>query len=180
MVTHSPRILYSCLMGSRLYGTSTPASDRDTLVVYDHLPNRKPYSPRHTVRGTDDVTEMSLSTFILYASRGSHQTLEAMFAPDECVDVDLIRDLRKNYYVDTGVTVRLYRRTIKAFILAEGPRRTRVEKSHRAALRMCYHLEELLAYGRFNPKLTGSQRASMLLPDEEIVELVKDFLYVSE
>lgn len=104
---------------------------------------------------------MSLSTFMLYAAQGSHQTLEAMFAPDEAVLVDTIRDFRYGYRCDTATTVNLYRRTIRNFLhgspKGRKPPPERELKSQRAAMRMAFHLDEIIETGRFNPRLNPTQ-----------------------
>lgn len=137
-------LLYRTIAGSRLYGTHREDSDFDYIEVYSSMRTR----PRQTISGEDDTTRMSLSTFVMMASSGRHQVLEAMFAPQ--AEVDLFYDMRKSFYPDTAQTVNLYRRTIEAF----GNRNSRKrEKSIKTALRMSYNLEELLERGRFDPVL---------------------------
>lgn len=153
-------LLYKCLLGSRLYGTQHSHSDYDYMEVYDSVPSGRPYSPRHRVSGEVDRTIMSLSTFMVYADRGSHQTLEAMFAPDDAVLLDTIRELRYSYRCNTATTVNLYQRTIKNFLYRGGGRKpypSRELKSQRAAMRMAFHLDEITETGRFNPRLNPTQ-----------------------
>lgn len=139
-------LLYTTITGSRLYQTHKNGSDYDYIEVYSE--NIK---TNHKVTDKTDVTKISLSNFMLLAHEGSHQMLEAMFAPK--TEVDLFYDMRSRYYAHTANTVNRYRRTILKF----GDHKARKkEKAMRTALRMTYNLEELLETGRFNPVVDKS------------------------
>lgn len=145
-------ILYRAIVGSRLYGTNRPDSDYDWLEVHSSMRSR----PRQVIQGNDDTIKVTLSTFILMASEGRHQMLEAMFAPK--TDTDMFYDMRRNFYPNTAKTVNLYRRTIYKF--GDHKMRKR-DKAMQTALRMTYNLEEFLEKGRFDPVL-DTEIASVL------------------
>lgn len=107
--------------------------------------------PRHKVTDETDTIKVSLSEFMRLAHEGSHQYLEAMFAPK--TEIDLFYDMRLRYYAHTANTVNRYRQTINKF---GDHKARRKEKAMRTALRMTYSLEELLETGRFNPVVDKS------------------------
>ena len=137
-------LLYRTIAGSRLYGTNRPDSDYDWIEVYSSMRSK----PRQAIKGDDDTIKVSLSTFMRLAHEGSHQYLEAMFAPQ--AEVDMFYDMRQRYYVHTANAVNRYRRTIYKF----GDHKARFrEKAIRTAYRMTYDLEDMLLTGRFNPRV---------------------------
>lgn len=133
--------------------------------------------PRQVIAGEDDTIKVTLSTFMMLASEGRHQYLEAMFAPR--TDVDMFYDMRSNFYPDTAMTVNLYRRTINKF----GDHKARKKvKAMTTALRMTYNLEELIQKGKFNPKLDGGTIAVLnSLTWDEAFKATQDRMdYLSE
>lgn len=83
-------LLYRTIVGSRLYGTNRPESDYDWMEVYSSMSGR----PTHTVTDKLDVIEVSLGQFMTLAGEGSHQYIEAMYAPQ--TEVDMFYDMRMN------------------------------------------------------------------------------------
>lgn len=137
-------LLYRTVVGSRLYGTNRPDSDYDWIEVYSSMRAR----PRQVIRDNDDTIKVTLSTFMMLASEGRHQYLEAMFAPRS--EIDMFYDMRSHFYPDTAKTVNLYRRTINKF----GDHKARKkQKAMQTALRLTYNLEEIIQTGKFNPVL---------------------------
>lgn len=144
-------------IGSRLYNTHHEHSDWDTLEVYANTVPSPSRQIKQKIRGDQDVVQMNLSTFMNYAYRSSHQILECMFSQQ--ADIDLIRDMRLRYFINTGTFVSLYRRTIKAFALSDSI------KSVRHAMRMTYNLQEGISFGRFNPTMSEERRQFLLNSD---------------
>ena len=145
-------ILNNTIIATTLYTKKSPDSDYDWLEVHSSMRSR----PRQVIQGNDDTIKVTLSTFILMASEGRHQMLEAMFAPK--TDTDMFYDMRRNFYPNTAKTVNLYRRTIYKF--GDHKMRKR-DKAMQTALRMTYNLEEFLEKGRFDPVL-DTEIASVL------------------
>ncbi|HLS02176.1 MAG TPA: hypothetical protein VK054_09390 [Beutenbergiaceae bacterium] len=139
-------LLFRMRSGSHLYGTNTAASDEDWFEVYDRLPGWKQSAQK--IFGDQDVTRVGLGEFVRQAEKGVPQALEAMFAPDDWPEVDLISAYRRSWRPSTGAVVGTYRRTIKAFALSGNP------KQERHAQRLQYQLDQMLRYGRFNPRDT--------------------------
>ena len=143
-------LLYRTIAGSRLYGTNRPDSDYDWIEVYSSMRHR----PNQKIVGDQDTTRVSLSTFMKMANEGSHQYLEAMFAPK--AEVDMFCDMRSRYFVHTAKTITRYRQTINKF--GDHKMRKR-EKAMKTALRLTYNLEEIIETGRFNPRLDSDKIA---------------------
>lgn len=156
------QLLFRTIHGSRLYGLSHADSDYDYWEIYSNkIPSPSKYI-QQKIAGESDTVKMNLSTFMNYAERSSHQVLDCMFSTK--AEVDLIKDLRERFFLNTGTFVPLYQRTIKAFGLrdeTDGEPKY-VLKSKRHAVRMLYQLQDGLEYGRFDPTLT-EERAQFLL-----------------
>lgn len=148
------KLLFSTTHGSRLYNIHHDDSDWDRWEVYSNSIPSPSKSIEQKITGKDDVVRMNLSTFMNYAYRSSHQVLECMFS--EQAEVDLIRDLRLRYFLNTGTFVSLYRRTIRDFVYRDDL------KSVRHAARMSFNLQDGLKYGRFNPTATEERREFLL------------------
>ena len=162
-------LLLRTIHGSRLYGLNHAGSDYDYWEVHSNKPTDNPAKQiKQTIKDGLDVVQMNLSTFMLYANRSSHQVLDCMFS--QYAEVDMLSALRENYVLNTGSFVPLYRRTIPKFSMREvdqGLDAKFVLKSKRHAVRMCYQLQDGLAYGRFNPTLSEERRSFLLQADAE-------------
>lgn len=138
--------------GSHLYGLNHAGSDLDYFMVYEG----KFKTEQTIVDGLDSVV-MSLDSFLLRASSGSPQSLEAMFSRKAEVDA---LELREGFRVDSALARQVYSRTIRAF--AHGDL-----KRQRHAIRLTLNLNDLVESGRFDPALSDEQRAFVLdLSDE--------------
>lgn len=124
-------------------------SDHDYLEVYANKVPSPAKWIKQSIKGTTDVLRMNLSTFSLYASRSSHQILEAMYST-KC-EVDLIEEYRQSYRINTGTFVPLYLRTIRN--IEEESEETGSIKGYRQCTRLALNLREGLEHGRFNPTL---------------------------
>lgn len=87
--SHCPRLLvYTTLVGSHAYGTSTPESDIDVRGIY--LPTRaellglEQAPETYTVTGPLDLQFYELRHFLRLALKGSPLQLEMIFAPADC------------------------------------------------------------------------------------------------
>lgn len=142
-------LLLKVQAGSRLYGYSTEASDDDYLEVHTEpfmISTREaPRQVKQTIIDGIDTIQMTLSTFVERASSGSHQALDAMFAPEPLVDE--ISALRENFHVGYEI-IPTYVRIITKFAVQEGYRK------QRHALRAMFNLEDMLKTGRYNPELS--------------------------
>ena len=132
--------------GSHLYGTAHENSDLDTYVVYSGKGKSK-----QTITGDDDVIVHSLDSFLIQASKGVPQALEAMFAPREAILYSEIEYLRNRFVASGGETVDRYCRTIYNMNLGNFK-----QKVH--AFRLAMNLQDLQKYGRFNPRLNKRDR----------------------
>lgn len=144
--------------GSHLYGTAHENSDLDTYAVYSGKGKSK-----QTITGDDDVIVHSLDSFLIQASKGVPQALEAMFAPQEAVLHSEIEYLRSRFVASGGETIDRYCRTMYNFSLGD-------YKQRRHALRLAYNLRDLIEYGRFNPRMKFSRtmeiKSVLAMPDE--------------
>lgn len=87
-------ILLRAVAGSRLYGTHRPDSDHDFYEVHDHI------RPTQSMSGNQDTIKMPLSQWILLAEKGTHQALDAMWAPVEYTEVDMLTEFRLHFRPD--------------------------------------------------------------------------------
>lgn len=143
-------LLLRTVHGSHLYGLNHKDSDYDTFEVYENQIGRiKARNAKQSITDDDDVVRTDLSTFMLYATKGVPQYLEAMWST--MADVDHISDMRYAFQPDLYETERTYVRTIKNFV-KEGS-----YKRRRHAWRLHLNLSELHGTGQFNPTLTGVQ-----------------------
>jgi hypothetical protein len=146
-------LLLRAVGGSRLYGTNKPESDYDWYEVHDvtQHPRGKRKGYQKIVDGVDTI-KIGFSDWISVCET-SHQGLDAMFAPDDLCEVDLISDLRHNFIAHVGTVVPAFERVIRSFSF---PDSTDKQKEHAVRLRLM--IDELLATGRYNPRLTAAQR----------------------
>ena len=161
-------LLFRTPIGSRLYGLAHANSDNDTLEVYSNTIPSPLKKIRQTIDGKNDVIRMNLSTFMMYADRSSHQILEAMYS--DIAEVDLLKDFRHRYKLNTATFVSLYNRTIRNFH-TKGDRKSKMH-----ACRIHFNLQDGLEHGRFSPVVTDKQRAFLLNSEtEEFDKLVEPY-----
>ncbi|BCT75523.1 hypothetical protein SCMU_13650 [Sinomonas cyclohexanicum] len=141
-------IILRTVHGSHLYGLVGPTSDHDWYEVHDHVRTRQ------VVAGGDDTLRISLSHWLRLCDMGTHQALEAMFAPDDATTVDVFRAFRHAYRANVPNARATYRRTIAAFNTLEP-----TPKRRRHAVRLAHDAESLTASGRFDP--TAFSRTSL-------------------
>lgn len=140
--------------GSHLYGTNHAGSDEDFCEVYDRLPGRR--QAAQTIDGGQDTTRLGLGELMRQADKGVPQALEVMFAPPRWPDVDRIAALRASWRPGIGNVRRTYSRTIRAFAASSDP------KSLRHARRLQYQLDQMLAWGSFDPRDNRWDRLSAM------------------
>lgn len=152
-------ILLSTQHGSHLYNLANEDSDHDTFTVIADNPTVKGRYAKQKIHDVDgitmDETVTDLSTFVLYASKGVPQYLEAMWAPVEAVDVDVIHDMRFAFRPDYYKTQDTYQRTIRNFY-EDGS-----FKKRRHAYRLVVNMLEFRRKGIFNPRLDDQDLESI-------------------
>lgn len=179
-------LLLKVQAGSRLYGYASSTSDDDIFEVYSeplivmsqqqqaHKRREVAVPVQQTIVDGVDTIRMTLSTFIQRASSGSHQALDAMFAPNPMVDK--IPSLRANFFAGYEV-IPTYTRIISKFAVQEGFRK------QRHALRAMFNLEDILKSGRYNPELSPERIEFIMekahLPYSEFRELLLESSPVS-
>lgn len=142
MLDKTGELLLETVHGSHLYGLAHPGSDRDTYRVW--AGKRK---MRQNINGDDDVTNKSLEQFLKEVYVGVPQALEALWSPVKTVNKLDFLTLRPGY----ADTVGRYLRTVKSFW-------TEDLKKRRHSARLYLNLEDYMAYGHFNPRLTEEQK----------------------
>lgn len=147
------RTLLETPHGSRLYGLHHKHSDFDRFMVVEDNPTKKIRYAAQTVTGTHDLVVCDLSTFILYASRGVPQYLEAMWTP--CPTVDRIPDLRMSFNPNYYQTLDTYQRTADNFYLKGTDQGS--DKLLRHAYRLVLNILDYRIEGIFNPRMTHDQ-----------------------
>jgi len=91
LLTHNPdAIIYSCIAGSRAYGTAHAHSDEDIRGIFilprDHyLSIAEPITMTSDERG--DIVYYSLHRFIQLASNANPNIIELLFMPSDCVQL---------------------------------------------------------------------------------------------
>lgn len=150
-------ILLKVQAGSHLYGYATPESDIDFFEVHD-TGFIRPNDPDLIIREAEqtivdgiDVTRMTLDRFIEKARKGSHQALDAMFAPTPLED--RLQGFREAYRVGMEV-VPTYERAITQFTFRDGG----VFRYQRHAMRILLNLNDIIDHNRYNPTLTEETR----------------------
>lgn len=191
--TKGKTVMLETVHGSHLYGLNHAGSDVDTyrVVTDSHKAryNRQRRSKTtHKITGDDDVTVVSLSSFLNQCWEGVPQALEAMFSQDA---TSAMVDYQKKYRLNTPRFAVTHGRTLKNFarlgvedetareMLAptesemfnkhvresaklKKPQRVELNgmlKYRRHAMRLLLQLEQGLENGYFNPRLSDAQRA---------------------
>lgn len=143
-------------MGSHLYGNSHVDSDKDFYCVTSMPHPSRIHKKTRVVKHMShryDLTEMDLSTFAKFAFDGIPQALEAMYAPDDAVLVDKIRDYRKAFRPSLPAMRDNYRSVIRNHMSLDN---TPKQRFH--ALRLSANFYEAhTGNGRFNPRLTEKE-----------------------
>lgn len=152
-------VLFQTLHGSRLYGLAHEGSDTDVFVVT----SATRLGARHSMNADGiDISTRGLDQFLLHASSGSHQSVEALFSPlKEWTERGLAyRPMIEAMRVSGPDVLAKYCRTIVKFSFGDFKRR-------RHAVRLAQNMEGLRSYGRFNPVMTAddAERASRLAQD---------------
>lgn len=135
-------LLLRVLTGSRLFGFHTPSSDWDYLEVTDSTVRRG-----HTLADTDGA-QWGLGTFMRVASKSSHNALDAMFAPDEFCEVDVIKDLRHGFRCDRVAAYKRFTATIDG--VSGSTAKDPLKKTIFGEL-LQYNLQILWKNGRYDP-----------------------------
>lgn len=143
-------VLLQTIHGSHLYGLNHKDSDVDTFTVIADNPTIKGTYARQSIRQdgtghTSDDLITDLSTFVLYASKGVPQYLEAMWSTK--AHVDGINDFRFSFWPDYYSMQAVYQRTIRNFY------DSKELKKKRHAYRLVLNLQEFRENGIFNPTL---------------------------
>ncbi len=165
-MTEERQVLLRVRHGSHLYGTARPDSDEDWYEVVTGKPHggsgtkRYNYS-RQSVRGAQDVVRKDLGTWMREAQGGIPQAVEAAWAPDDSVEVDLIRPLRLGLTVGSAGWAR-HRRAMRNFACGywDGGHAGSAEfamKRARHAVRLSINLRKLRLDGRYTPRLTPAE-----------------------
>lgn len=135
--------IFTTIHGSNLYGFSHVGSDRDIFVVTTDTARKS----KHKTIGDLDVVEIGLDSFLEKAYSGSHQSVEALYSQEKVWYNSRYRDLLEGITV-TGPEVHAkYRRTIRKFCFGDFKRR-------RHACRLFINLQELIKYGKIEPRLS--------------------------
>ncbi|CAM3280605.1 DNA polymerase beta superfamily protein [Stackebrandtia soli] len=148
-------ILFRVISGSRLYGTARPDSDRDFIEVHDRLPGHRQIA--QTIVGDVDLLRLGLSRFLFLCEEGAPQALEAMFAPDEYTEIDVLRSYRHAYRANVRAAEDTFASAIRQFEASAQP------KTRAHARRLADNLEQLRRTRRFDPiwraaRAAGSDR----------------------
>lgn len=143
--------LFRTIHGSHLYGLAHAGSDLDVFVVTasTRLRARHGFLPDGT-----DVSTRGLKQFLIHATSGSHQSVEALFSPHKEWAAEGLawRPMIESMRITGPEVFAKYERTIKNFAHGDLKRR-------RHAVRLALNLTSLRAHGRFHPVLSPAQAA---------------------
>lgn len=180
-------VLFRCLHGSHLYGTAGPGSDLDIYEVVVGRPAGDPWVSRYgysrqSVGPDRDLVRKDLGTWLREVQAGVPQACEAAWAPDECVEVDKIRELRLGLRLGSSSWNR-HRRAMRNFATgywsggdASGTLDYAMKRA-RHAVRLSLSLQKLREAGRYNPRMTAAEAdrcrrvAANLGPGTDLLEL---------
>ena len=136
-------LLLRTLTGSRLYGTHSTHSDYDYYEVHDHGRSRQ------SIVDNIDTVRVSLDVFLRHVDAGVPQALESLWSPLADMHPSW-RPFLHSIVINPYAAQRTYLRTIRNF-------NTDTPKKRRHAMRLSMNLDDIMAYGRFNPQLTSNQ-----------------------
>ncbi len=142
-------ILFETIHGSHLYGLNHAKSDLDIYRVIEE--KGKNY---HKIKGTEDVTTVSLDSFLRQAEKGVPQALEAMWSSNPSIDE--IQALRAGFRPNIPSALNTYSRTIFNFL------KNPDLKMMRHAVRLSMNLDDLYLYGEFDPTLNELDKMLIL------------------
>lgn len=149
-------LLARIITGSRLHGFSSHDSDYDVMEIYSNTTDFSETGKDEVQTQTDgvDLTRLTLGKFLERAMRGSHQTLDAMFAAETETE-DHIASLRENFHAGHEVI------TVLADVIKDLAQK-RDPKKNRHALRIAYNLAEIIETGRYTPELSEETKTTIL------------------
>lgn len=134
-------VIFTTIHGSHLYGFAGPDSDRDTYTV-----TTSSRRASHRQSGQDDNVTIGLDRFLEYAWTGSHQACEALFSPYKVWHSRrFLEPMLDGMRIGGAEVLAKYRRTITKFAHADDFKR------RRHACRLWMNMQDLRAYGRFDP-----------------------------
>ena len=142
-------LIFQTVHGSHLYGLAHAGSDVDIYKVVEGDSRRL----QQVVTSETDTVTGSIGAFLMRASEGSHQSVEALFSRKKAWTPGM--EEKWGPFIDsirvTGPEVfAKYERTIKAFCYGDFKRR-------RHAARLALNLRYLRLHGRFNPTLDQAE-----------------------
>lgn len=142
------KVLFKTRHGSHLYGLNHADSDEDFYTVLERPRGRRYKWAKQSIVDGEDSLRVDLPTWLRLCEKGVPQALEAMFSTEPMEDN--LPFLRASYRAG-GEVRRTYARTITNFVYTDEFKR------RRHAVRLAYNLNDLLKYGRFNPRMTPGQ-----------------------
>lgn len=131
--------------GSTLYNLNHPESDYDLYRVWSGKGRM-----RQNI-GDKDVTNKSFDQFLKECGRGVPGALEALWSPVKTVDKLYFLNVVPGY----SETVNRYLRTIKSFWMSGDL------KKRRHSARLYLNLQDYMTCGKFNPRLSNEQVATV-------------------
>lgn len=143
-------LIFSTVHGSHLYGLAHEESDRDVYYVYEGRGTKL----RQSMSGADDSVRGTLDAFLKRAYTGSHQSVEALFSREKVWASGMQEKygaMLDRLYIEGGEVFAKYERTIKKFCYGDF-------KQRRHACRLRLNLQSLRECGRFDPRLTETEK----------------------
>lgn len=152
-------LLLHTVHGSHLYGMAAPDSDLDVYSVWEKKSRARRRWALQTIGEAGDRFDVDLPTFLEMCDKGVPQALEALFSP--VVTVDRLKAMRASWRPGSRA-LPTYLRTMRHFIATDETKR------RRHAVRLALNAADLQAHGRFNPRLTASQIATVHILEETV------------
>ena len=149
--------------GSQLYGTAHAGSDEDWYEVVVGEPSGNPWTTRYGLSeqlldGREDVVRKDLGQWVREFQAGVPQAAEAAWAPDDAVEVDLIRPFRLGLRLGSDGWTR-HRRAMRNFASgywdggdASGTLGYAMKRA-RHAVRLARNMDQLGRRGMYDPRL---------------------------
>lgn len=140
-------LIFSTVHGSHLYGLAHEDSDLDVYEVYEG----KALKLRQSINDKDDSVRGTIEAFLIRATTGSHQSVEALFSQQKQWAPGMHEKygpMLEGLRITGGDVYAKYERTIKSFAHSEEVKK----RVH--AVRLSLNLTALRNHGRFNPTLT--------------------------